>query len=1696
VTTRTTRLLLLLAASGCTPGGHLTKQNTPPEARIIPVDEDVRYLEGQHLLLTGTAGDQQDANEDLSVTWTLNGATVCSDAAPDAKGETTCEVTLEAGATGNANVLLTVTDTGGEDDTDSVAIPVIPNAPPTFDLLSPDPTTTFYADRPIAFQVTGAADDFDDPSDLVISWTDNGTAMSLGGAPDSNGDWSGSAALAAGNHNLQATLTDTGGKTATVAVDIVVFEENTAPECAFRAPADDTCVGLGTTVDFEGTLDDAQTAPELLETSLASSIDGTLSDDGPIVDSDGTWELHTDTLSAGTHAITLTVQDDYGDQCIATLALQVADSVWYRDLDGDGFGDPGDSVVSCEAPSGYIANAEDCDDDDAFTHPGAARYESATDCMTDADGDGYGASVVVAGATAGTDCNDADDTISPTATEVCDLVDNNCDGATDEGVTSTWYADADSDGYGDLGASTEACTQPSGHVTNATDCDDSAASVNPGATEVCDAANVDEDCSGTADDADSGVDSSTFTTFYADADGDTYGDPAATVDQCDAPSGYTTDNTDCDDSAASVNPGATEVCDAADVDEDCSGTADDADSGVDTSTFTTFYADADSDTYGDPATSVDQCDAPSGYIQDNTDCDDSAATVNPGATEVCDTADVDEDCSGTADDADSGVDASTFTTFYADVDSDSYGDPATSVDQCDAPSGYIQDNTDCDDSAATVNPGATEVCDLANIDDDCSGTADDADSGVDTSTFTTFYADADSDTYGDPATSVDQCDAPSGYIQDNTDCDDSTAAVNPGATEVCDAADVDEDCSGTADDADSGVDTSTFTTFYADADGDSFGDPATAIDQCDAPSGYIQDNTDCDDSAASVNPGATEVCDPADVDEDCSGTADDADTGTDVSTMTTWYADSDADGEGDPAASTTTCDTPSGYVASHTDCDDTDATVGLGATEVCDSQDNDCDGLVDDADDDLDTTTATTWYADLDADGYGDPADTALTCTAPTGYITDNTDCDDTFAYSYPGATELCDGTQNDCSDSTWTDDAGLVSFEDSTGAWVDTSSTWAAGISALPASISLADDGTAHVCEGTWYVALDISADVDVVGEDTASTVVLSGGNSETVVNVDTDGITAGLSDLTVTDGEGTFAVVSGSDTLYYGGGLFCAATSNLELDGVVFNGNHATMGGAAYVESCDVVATDVQWTDNVADDSMGAVAAVSTTWLESGSTYSGNSAPSSGAANFQQADVTLEDVLFDSNDATQAQSAALFVGYTSTLDATDVTITNSTSGTASYGSAVNLYSDTIATFDGLELSSNASGSLAGGVYVYDAVVDCVGCVTMDNTSSGRGGGWYIRTGSDVTFDETSVFISNHSDSGGGAIYLGGDSLTVDGSTFTSNTTDLSGAAIETSTSSTLTISDATFDSNAADATGGALYIGDAATIDGTSFTTNTAETSGGAAYLGSSAVVTLDLSDFDSNETLATGSDGGAIYLEGTLNVDTCTFTSNSVRDDGGALVNASGGTLDILGSTFTSNSAPSGGGAILTTGGTTTIDDTLFTLNSAAWGGALYEYDASGQTSAVDTRFTHNSAVLSGGAVHGSGSGTFVFQSSTFTNNSVTSGSYGGGAVTALGGASLSATSCTMSSNSSAGYGGAAYTSNAGSTLSFTASTITSNSATLGGGGIYSAATVTATRVNLGGTNTPDDTLSGTDSDTWGTNATFSCTNSSCN
>jgi hypothetical protein len=200
---------------------------------------------------------------------------------------------------------------------------------------------------------------------------------------------------------------------------------------------------------------------------------------------------------------------------------------WYRDGDGDGYGEAGQTVESCEAPDGYSL----------------------------VDGD----------------CDDGDDDVSPGADEHCDGEDEDCDGETDEDAVDgdPWYPDDDGDGYGDTDAVVTACAQPPGAVPRGGDCDDGDDDVGPGGVEVCDDADADEDCDGFADDDDSSVGGTS--TWYRDADGDGYGDAAASFGACAAPPGYVASAEDCADDDASASPDGVEVCGDG-VDNDCDGT--------------------------------------------------------------------------------------------------------------------------------------------------------------------------------------------------------------------------------------------------------------------------------------------------------------------------------------------------------------------------------------------------------------------------------------------------------------------------------------------------------------------------------------------------------------------------------------------------------------------------------------------------------------------------------------------------------------------------------------------------------------------------------------------------------------------------------------------------------------------------------------------------------------------------------------------------------------------------------------------------------------------------------------------------------------------------------------------------------------------------------------------------------------------
>ena len=169
------------------------------------------------------------------------------------------------------------------------------------------------------------------------------------------------------------------------------------------------------------------------------------------------------------------------------------------------------------------------------------------------------------------------------------------------------------------------------------------------------------------------------------------------------------------------------------------------------------------------------------------------------------------------------------------------------------------------------------------------------------------------------------------------DCDDTDGSIYPGAPELCDGKD--NNCNGEIDEPGAEGETR----WYADTDGDGYGDPDNSIVSCEQPDGYVADNTDCDDTNEAVNPGAIEICNG--IDDDCDGIID-----ADAAEATTWYVDTDGDGYGDTPV--TDCKQPTGTVPEGGDCDDADASVHPGADEVCDDEiDNDCDGLVDSEDD-------------------------------------------------------------------------------------------------------------------------------------------------------------------------------------------------------------------------------------------------------------------------------------------------------------------------------------------------------------------------------------------------------------------------------------------------------------------------------------------------------------------------------------------------------------------------------------------------------------------------------------------------------------------------------------------------------------------------------------------------------------------------
>jgi Putative metal-binding motif/Beta-propeller repeat len=682
----------------------------------------------------------------------------------------------------------------------------------------------------------------------------------------------------------------------------------------------------------------------------------------------------------------------------------------YPDTDNDNQGDGDNPTQACSLESGFVINTDDCDDTDDEKYLGN--------------------------------------------TEICDGKDNDCNGQVDEGVMNTYFRDFDNDSYGDPNVTAEACSPPSGYVANSTDCNDGdtnyyiaidyfadtdndgqgdsastvfacgpAPSGYVGNSSDCDDSDQDkflgntEKCDGKDNDCNEQIDELWLT--LGNVCGSNVGRCQQGVVTC------TADKTGvmCD---GEVSPIA-ETCNG--IDDDCNGVDDNSpvDAGGACSTGNSgvcafgiiICSSGATSCQQDTSSSAETC-GNMGYDDDCNGVDDDISNLgnscSTGLEGVCATGqygcnstsfdcipDVQpntqsETCNGNDDDCDGIVDNNPTdgTDYYKDFDNDGYGDILVKLAACSKPAGFVLDDSDCDDSLQFhwSDCGNCIDIDLDNFGVGCDlGTDCDDDSVTGTTCqtgCTTYYADTDTDGYGDTAALRDACVQPSGHVVDNSDCAPSDVSH---WHDCGNCVDVDGDNYGTNCDFGTDCDDTASTgsscntgcnTYYQDTDNDGHGVGSETVVACTEPTGYVSSSDDCDDD---VTTGSS-----------C------------FNTCASFYIDSDGDSHGDPSVDVTKCVAPAGYVSSSDDCDDGEPDNYPGNTEICDTIDNDCNGDIDDG---LPTTT---YYRDSDDDGFGDGGDTIDNCASSLdGYVIDNTDCDDTNTNRYPGALEICNGIDMDC---------------------------------------------------------------------------------------------------------------------------------------------------------------------------------------------------------------------------------------------------------------------------------------------------------------------------------------------------------------------------------------------------------------------------------------------------------------------------------------------------------------------------------------------------------------------------------------------------------------------------------------------------------------------------------------------------------
>ena len=490
--------------------------------------------------------------------------------------------------------------------------------------------------------------------------------------------------------------------------------------------------------------------------------------------------------------------------------------------------------------------------------------------------------------------------------------------------------------------------------------------------------------------------------------------------------------------------------------------------------------------------------------------------------------------------------------------------------------------------------------------------------------------------------------------------------------------------------------------------------PAGTLDErLDMDGDGVPRPTDCDDSDASVRVNA-------------------------------YYADSDQDGFGSEVM-TRGCVLEEGYAERSGDCDDSDADINPLGSEVCDGADNDCDGLVDDDDEDAPLFV---WYRDEDGDGAGDQEVSTEACAPPVGYVTgDVVDCDDTAATTHPGAPELCDGVDNDCDDTTSED--GVVTLDA------------AVNFSTIQEAVGAASEGsTVLVCDGTFTETLVFPDSMTLQSLNGPDVTTLDGGGFSATVQVFTP-VEVVVSGFTITGGSGY--ATSGTTA---GGGVFGAGGASISIDACVIVGNQAAFGGGLFLitdlyheggdqQTTTLAVSDTVVTGNSADNGGGLFVEKSAVTFDSSSEVIENEAGSSGGGISLFNGCTLSGGLVLGNLALQGGGGGVSGGDSTIVGTTFEQNLAQLGGGVVVANPTEPGSSTRLEFHDVSIKDNSATTYGGGLISTGSAASLSDSVVSGNTAV-LGGGIFIHQ-SDVEVEASTIERNVASSYGGGVLMNNG---------------------------------------------------------------------------------------------------------------------------------------------------------------------------------------------------------------------------------------------------------------------------------------------------------------------------------------------------